>query len=382
MKKLGDMENQSLIEIFLELVRIDSESFHEEKMARYILEKAQGYGFDVEKDRAGEVVGSDSGNLLIRIPGSKDAPPLLISAHMDTVSPGKDVKAVVRGDRIASLGDTILGADCKSGIAIIMDIIREIHEGEIVCGPLEVVLSIAEEKGLLGIKNFDFSRINSKYALVLDGAGPAEKVVTASPTQENLNLVFRGRRAHAGMEPERGINAIQGAAMAISRMHLGRIDEETTANIGLIEGGEAINIVPERAVAQGEVRSLDLKKLQAQKEQMLAAALEAEKVAGVKVEVKVERAYDGFSLVESSPLLKVINVAGKALGIKINHVASGGGSDANVFNSKGIESAVLNTGGFNPHSEEEYLDISEFSRAKGLCREIISCFSGQGKDLI
>ncbi len=376
------MENDKLVEFFLEMVSIDSETFHEAQIADYISEKAKGYGFATETDRAGEAVGSDTGNLLVRIPGREEVPALLISAHLDTVSPGEKVKAVLKDDKITSEGETILGADCKSGLAIILDIMREIYEERIKCGPLEIVLSVAEEKGLLGIKNFDISRIRSKYALVLDGAGSADKVITAAPTQENLNIFFIGRRAHAGMEPEKGINAIQGAARGISEMRLGRIDEETTANIGLIEGGEAINIVPDRVEARGEVRSLDLKKLQAQKEQIIQAAMQGGKDTGVKVEVEVERAYDGFSLDENSPLVRIVDAAGKILGMQMTRVASGGGSDANILNSKGVESVVLNTGGFNPHSEREYLDIAEFLKAKRLCKEIIGYFSNKGKDLI
>jgi tripeptide aminopeptidase len=369
------MRKSHLNSTFLDLIGIDSETFKEGNLARYITERVEEWGFKVQVDGAGKVLGSDTGNLYIRIPGtSRGAPPLLLNAHLDTVSPGSRVRPVVNGEKVYSEGDTILGADCKSGIAIILDILKDVSEGKLKHCPLEVLFTIAEERGLLGIKNCDLSMLESKHALVLDGTGPAGVIVTSAPTQDNLEFLFKGRKSHAGTEPEKGINAIQGAAWGISLMRLGRIDGETTANIGIIEGGLATNIVPDLVVARGEVRSINPEKLDSQRSSMIRAALEAESAIGVGVEVKIERAYDGYVLPNTNPFILLIREAGKALGMKVQTSSSGGGSDANILNARGIRSVVMNTGAFNPHSEREYLNLAEFTRASRLCKEIIAIF--------
>jgi len=229
---------------------------------------------------------------------------------------------------------------------------------------------VAEEKQLQGVRHLEWDRIEAHHAYVLDGAGGVGEVINSSPTQDNLEFVFNGKAAHAGVEPEKGTNAIYGAAWAVSLMHLGRIDSETTANIGVIEGGRAVNIVPDRVVVQGEVRSLDLKKLEEQRKSMMRAAMEAEASVGVGVEVKVERVYDGYLIEPKDSLILLASEAGKAMGIKIEVKNSGGGSDANFLNGHGIKSVVLSMGVREPHTTHEYLDIQELHKLVRLCSEI------------
>lgn len=373
------MREEHLVELFLELVAIDSESLKEGLIASFITSLVESWGFKVRKDRAGKAIGSDAANLYIKVPSTLRtrtagrAPALLLSAHMDTVFPGVGIKPVVRQGAISSGGHTILGADDKAGVAIILDILRDLAEGRITAGPLEVLLSIAEEKGILGIRYAELAWLKARHALVLDGTGEAAVIINSAPTQDNLEFIFRGKRAHAGVEPEKGINAITGAARAISRMKLGRIDANTTANIGIIEGGIAVNIVPDEVRVLGEVRSRVPGKLELQRSRMIEAARRAED-DGMEVDIKVQRAYDGYLVPASDPLVRLVKEAGVSRGLKMQVRASGGGSDANHLNAHGIKSIVLNTGAYNPHAREEYLDLKEFRAASAVCKRTVEMY--------
>ena len=366
------MENR-VLETFLRLVAIDSESYHEAAIAAYVCEVARECGFACYVDGAGGAIGGESGNVYVRLPSTGvAAPPLLLSAHLDTVRPGSGVGAVLKGGRIVSRGDTVLGADCKAGVAACLEIMRLSSEGAMRHGPMEMLFTVAEEMQLLGSRHVDWERIEARHAFVLDGAGGVGDIVNASPTQDNLDFAFTGRAAHSGVEPEKGINAIYGAARAIGLMRLGRIDSETTANIGRIEGGRAVNIVPEKALARGEVRSLDARKLEEQKQAMIRAAMEAEASVGVGVEVGVERAYEGYLIDPGDPLVLLVQEAGRAMGMQMRVTSSGGGSDANNFNARGIRSLVLSMGAREPHTVHEHLEVRDLERLTGLCREIAS----------
>ena len=360
-----------ILETFLELVRIDSETYHESAMADFVMEAARGSGFESYMDNAGKAIGGEAGNVYIKMPeNGVAAPPIIFCSHMDTVSPGKGVEPVVKAGRVLSAGETILGADCKAGVAAILEIIRLSAEGRLRHGPIEIILTVAEETQLQGVRNLEWDRIDARHAFVLDGAGGVGEVINASPTQDNLEFVFKGKAAHSGVEPEKGTNAIYGASWAISLMRLGRIDSETTANIGVIEGGRAVNIVPDRVVVKGEVRSLDAGKLEEQRKSMMRAALEAETAVGVGVEVKVERAYDGYLIDPRDPLILLADEAGKAMGMKIEIVGSGGGSDANFMNGYGIKAIVLGIGARQPHTTYEYIDVQELQKLVRFCSEI------------
>jgi tripeptide aminopeptidase len=218
---------------------------------------------------------------------------------------------------------------------------------------------VAEEQGLKGVRYARRERLSARHAVVLDGSGPVGKAVTASPTQDNLHFYVRGRAAHAGVEPEKGVSAIFAAATAISRLELGRIDEETTANIGLMRGGIAVNIIPEQAWFDGEVRSHDLTKLEATRSRILKAVEETCREQGATVETEVERAYEGYALAEDDPLLKIAAAAAADLDIDFSRGPTGGGSDANVLHTFGIAPLVLSMGVHKPHALEEYIELSE-----------------------
>ncbi len=368
-----------LTETFLELVSIDSESYHERAIAEYLSAIADRLGLESFSDAAGEALSSETGNLYIRVPArGLDAPPLCLSAHMDTVTPGRGIVPIVRDGVIRSAGDTVLGADCKVGIAAILELLYRSDEGSLRHGPLEILLSVAEEQGLRGIRHAKRDRLAARHALVLDGSGPVGIAVMASPTQDNLDFHVRGRAAHAGVEPEAGINAIQAAARAVADMQLGRIDAGTTANIGIIQGGIAVNIVPDSVLVRGEVRSHDPGSLKRQEERMVDTARRACDAYGAEIEVDILRAYDGYSIAPDEPLLKLAERAAAGEGLTFDAMPTGGGSDANFLNRMGMTALVLNIGARSCHTADEYVEEAEMDN---LVRMVASMLDLSGEAL-
>ena len=283
---------------FLDLVRVSSASRREGAIAERLRATLSGFGVPVEEDDAGRAVGGEVGNLLARFPGTAaGAPPLLLCAHMDTVVPCEGVRPVVNGDVVRTDGATVLGGDDKAGIVAILEALRVVRGLGIPHGPVDVLFTICEEFGLLGAKHFDVARLRARTGLVLDVDGVAE-LVTRAPAANRMEFTVHGLEAHAGVCPEQGISAIKVAAEAIAVMRLGRIDEETTANIGVIEGGFAANIVPNRVRLRAEARSRSLEKLEAQSRHMRACfdqAVARHRVAGdgrehaARVEARIDR---------------------------------------------------------------------------------------------
>src|SRR5918998_831904 len=270
------MINQERIQnLLLEFVQIDSHSRKERDIAERIKKHCEEMGAEVEIDDAGEKVGGNSGNVIARFKGTiPDAEPIMMSAHMDTVVPGEGVKPIIDGDIIRTDGTTVLGGDDKSGCAVIIETIRCLKEQNIPHTDIEAVFSICEEVGLLGAKHLDVSRIRSRYGIVFDSDDPGF-LFTRGPSSNHLEIKVHGLESHAGVAPEQGISAIKIAAEAIAKMKLGRIDDETTANIGVIHGGEATNIITNFVYLKGEARSLDEDKLNKQTEHMIKTLEEA-----------------------------------------------------------------------------------------------------------
>src|SRR3954463_16515883 len=279
------MINQERIKnLLLELVQIDSHSRKERDVAERIKKYCEEMGAQVEIDDAGEKVGGNSGNVIARFAGSlSDAQPIMMSAHMDTVVPGEGVKPIIEGDIIRTDGTTVLGGDDKSGCAVIIETIRCLQEQNIPHTDIEAVFSICEEVGLLGAKHLDVSKIRSKYGIVFDSDDPGF-LFTKGPSANHFEFKIHGLESHAGVAPEQGISAIKIAAEGIAAMKLGRIDEETTANIGAIQGGEATNIITNLVTLRGEARSLDDSKLEAQTAHMIKCLEDA----AAKYEVTVD----------------------------------------------------------------------------------------------
>src|SRR5690625_21550 len=254
---------------FLELVQIDSETKFERKIADALKAKFQALGLEVFEDESAKVTGHEAGNLICRLTGTvEDVPTIFFTAHMDTVLPGKGVQPAKEGEDIVSDGPTILGADDKAGIAAILETIRMLQEGNIPHGDIEFIITSGEESGVVGAKALDIDLVQASYGYAIDSSGPVGEIVISAPTQARLHIDVQGKTAHAGLAPEKGISAITLAANAISKMNLGRIDEETTANIGKFYGGEQTNIVCDIVHIQAEARSLQKEKMELQVEHM------------------------------------------------------------------------------------------------------------------
>ena len=374
------IDKARLKERVLELVRIDSLSRKERAIALRLKEILEALGGVVFMDDAGNAVGGEVGNLVAHFDGNVEgAEAMLLSAHMDTVAPGEGVTPVVDGDVIRSDGTTVLGGDDKSGLAIILEVLQAVREEEVPHGHIDVVFTICEEVGLLGAKNLDLGLVRAKTGLVLD-SDSIGFLITKAPAVNHLEFEVHGLEAHAGICPERGISAIQVAARGIAAMRLGRIDEDTTANLGLVSGGTAVNIVPNRVMLTGEVRSHDEEKLERQTQAMVAclqdaaagATLELDgRLHETRVESRISRAYDRMDVSDETAIVQRVHEAARNLGFAIDTVAKGGGCDANVFNKRGLQVANLASGMRDIHTVHEWLDVNDLVTAARIIHEVV-----------
>src|SRR5918911_1088404 len=310
--------------LLLELVQIDSVSREEREVAQRIKAYCEELGAEVFIDDAGSKVGGNTGNVIARFPGTlHNADPIMMSAHMDTVVPGRGVKPIIEGDIIRTDGSTVLGGDDKSGCAVIIETIRSLHEQSIPHAPIDAVFSICEEVGLLGAKHLDMSKVRARYGIVFDSDDPGF-LFTKGPSADHFEIKIYGLEAHAGVAPEQGISAIRIAAEAISAMKLFRIDDETTANIGVIRGGEATNIITNLVTLKGEARSLDDRKLDAQTAHIIKACEDAAAkyevtVEGVttkaRVEAHVKREYHAMDVADHSRVVRLVKEGAARMGI-------------------------------------------------------------------
>ncbi len=367
-----------LAETFMQLVQIDSISKEEGKIAHTLCDLLSDLGAEVVRDNADEKIGGQSGNIIAKFKGTAAVTPIILNAHMDTVEPGRGVEAVFKDGIFTSKGDTILGADDKSALAIILEALRVVHENQISHGPLEVVFTVCEEVGLLGAKNLNFDLISAKYGFALD-ATDTQGVITRAPSANHLKFTVHGKAAHAGARPEKGINAIQIASNAIAGMQLGRIDQETTCNIGIISGGRAINIVPDQVDVEGEARSHDEDKLERVTQAMLASFQNAVAVGQQdgspenfpKLTYSVEKEFARTDIPEDHPVVALASQAAANLKRSMICKATGGGADANVFSQHGISLGVLGTGMTDMHTLQESVKLDDMIATTELLLEII-----------
>ncbi|MDD5452641.1 MAG: M20/M25/M40 family metallo-hydrolase [Desulfovibrionales bacterium] len=378
------INRQRLAGEFLRLVQIDSPSRQEGAIAQYVRKTFESLDAGVIEDGVGTLIGSESGNLIVRIPGTRrDLPPLMFNAHLDTVEPGRGVKVIQENGTFKSDGQTILGADDKSGIAILIEAIRLLQEGGIAHCPLEFVFTVCEEIGLFGAKSLDYNLLQARMGYALDTSSTT-RIISGAPEANSLCIKVQGLAAHAGLEPEKGINAIQIAGEALAAMRLGRIDHETTANIGLVRGGTARNIIPDYIDLEGEVRSHDRRKLADHTEHIrgclegaVSAYKEKNKIDGdlPALRLDVTQEYPLMAVGDSHPAVVLAQEAGKALGRRLTPEKSGGGSDANIFNAHGIAAVILGTGMQSVHTTNEYIHLEDMVRTVQLIMEIISTYS-------
>lgn len=365
------MNTQRMIDEFIEMVKVSSPSLKEGRFAALLAKKLNTMGFETYIDKAGELAGGDTGNVLGRLKGTLNTKPVLLCAHMDTVTPGENINPIIRDGVIYSDGTTVLGGDDKAGIAAILEAVRYIKENGIPHGDIEVAFTIAEEGGMLGAKNMDYGWLKSRLAFVLDSSGNVGTVIVQAPAQVKTLTVIKGRAAHAGVAPEIGISAIQVAARAIDNMRLLRIDEETTANVGRISGGSVTNIVCEKVELAMEARSLVRSKVDAQARHMLECIDNACREYGAEHETKQYLNYPEISIPKDADVIKLVDSAIRKTGLTASLKSTGGGSDTNIMNGKGLQAVTLGIGMSNVHTTEEYIAISDMEKAAKLVAAII-----------
>jgi tripeptide aminopeptidase len=354
---------ERLLAEFLDLVRIPSPSGREAVVADHVAARLGALGARVERDTAGNVLG--------RLEG-KDAP-LMLTAHLDTVGPAELVVPVVRDGSIYSDGTSILGADDKSGVAVILHVIDVLVNSDTQHRPIEALFTVGEETGLRGAKAFDVARLQARMGIGLDAGGDPGTIVVQGPSQNAIRMQVHGRAAHAAVRPEDGVNAIRVAAEAIAEMPLGRIDAETTANVGVIQGGTATNVVPDHVSIRAEARSRDAERLDRQTEAMLGALERRAKAHGAAVEVEVTRSYDAFCLSEDAEVVQHVSRAMRSVGVEPMLLPTAGGSDANVFNQRGLPTVQISTGMMDVHACTEHIALRSMVTAARILLACLQC---------
>jgi len=372
------IDRDRLADTFRQLVQIDSPSREEGAVADWIKRTLKKeVGADVIEDQSRNQTGSESGNIIVRIPGTEKVTPLFFNAHLDTVEPGRGIKVIFKDGVFQSDGTTVLGGDDKAAVAILIEVARLLKEYRVSHGPIEFLFTVCEEIGLLGAKSLDPALLEAKAGYALDSSDP-EILINQAPCAVRFKIRVVGRAAHAGLNPELGINAIQVAARALAEVPLGRIDELTTANVGLIRGGKATNIVPEEVELEGEVRSHNPRKLREVRDQILeifhrvAQDFGPVENAGLPlIKAEVIDDYPLMSVSEEHPLVATAEKVAKELGRKLRPGMTGGGSDANIFNAKGLATVIMGIGMQNVHTTSERISLDDMVASAEFVLEII-----------
>jgi tripeptide aminopeptidase len=349
-----------VLTLFSDLAALPSPPGEERRVADEVAAYLRVLGLEVDEDDAGAKVGSTIGNLLCRLePSDGDGVPIFLCAHLDTVPPEGSIEPVVEDGVVRNAAGTILGADNKAAVAVMLDAVRAVvEEGRRHAG-IELLFTPKEEVGLLGAQAFDESRLAARVGFVYDHAAPIGEVILGAPYAEALEVRFHGRAAHSGMYPEEGRSAIAAAARAIADLRLGRLDEETTANVGLISGGTAGNIVPEWCTFVAEARSHAERKLAELVQEMLDTFTFAAQLGECDVETEVRKSYRGYRFRHDDPPVRIAAAALARSGREVRYGLSGGAADANVFNERGLQCLNLANGMAQIHTPEEHIAVAD-----------------------
>lgn len=367
------INKERVIGEFMELVQIDSETGNEQEISKALKSKFGALGLQLEEDDAAAKTGHGAGNLFAMLEGtSAGAPTIFFTSHMDTVKPGAGIKPMLGDDGyIRSDGTTILGADDKAGLAAMLEAIRVLKEDGIPHGPVQFVITVGEESGLVGSRALDRTKLKASFGYAIDSNGEIGAIATAAPSQAKLTIEIFGKSSHAGVNPQDGISAIQVAGAAIAAMPLGRIDEETTANIGSIEGGGATNVVCDYVKMVAEARSLVQPKLDAQVEAMREAVRKAAEQYGARSEVDVKLIYPSYGYDDADEVVQFAKKAIASVGLTPRTFRSGGGSDANIFNGLGVPTVNLAVGYENIHTTNEKIKADDIVKLSELIVAIV-----------
>ena len=357
MRRASDAERERLHETFAELCRVVSPSGHERPCTDHVARELTGMGLEVDEDDAGPSAGADAGNLFARIPG-RGRGSIMLCAHLDTVPPTAPIEPILIDGRWTNAGDGIIGADNKAAVAVMLELARRLvgapERPEV---GVELLFTVSEENGLHGAKAFDAGRLNSAFGFTFDHATPIGEIVIASPTYQRIVAELHGRAAHAGIRPEEGRSAIAAAAAAISSMALGRLDPETTANVGTIRGGTATNVVPERCRVEAEVRGLTDARVEAVVTEMIDRFQDAADAAECDLDLTVERMFTAYRTKSNAPQVELAQRALRACGYEPKLIVTGGGSDANAFEAAGFPCTNLANGTERNHEPGERVSV-------------------------
>lgn len=346
-----------LVDTFLDLVRIDGVAGKEREVASYLERRLSALGLEWHMDRAGESFGGDCGNLVARLAGTVGAPPILLGAHMDTVAPTRGLTVVHNDGRISSDGTTILGADDRAGIAIVLGVLSALVEERRPHGPIEVAFTVSEERGMHGAKALDIGALAARMGFLFDSSAACGGFVVEAPGAIAFRIVVHGLAAHAAVAPEKGVHAIQIAARAIASLPLGRLDDTGMLNVGSVHGGGAINVVPDTVEITGETRSADPMALERQIGLVRDAFERCAAEAGGSVEISLTHKYNGFRLGPDQPVVRAAARAIEGAGFEVKMLGYPGGSDANVLNQRGLPTVNLGIGTQDVHSPHESMPI-------------------------
>lgn len=367
--------NSLIVNDFIEFVKIDSESLNEKKFVEFLINKFKTLKPDkIIIDEAGKSIKGNTGNLIIKFNGkgkSKNFKPLLLAGHLDTVKPGVNITPVLKNNFVVTDNNTILGADDKVAVVSIFHALKNIISDNKDHPPLEILFTVAEEIGLLGAKHLNIKNIKSKYAYVFDADGKIGTIITKAPTHITFKVSIFGKEAHAGINPESGKNSIKIAAEIISKIQIGKIAEHTTANIGIIQGGIANNIVPKYTEFQGEFRSINENNLTKMKKELNNIINETKKKHKVKINISYSIEYKKMNVPEKSVLIKNFVNTIKLFNRKHFIKATTGGSDASILNKKGIETVNIGVEFINPHSVKEKIKTSTLYSLTALIENLI-----------
>ena len=363
-----------VVKEFFALASLNSPSRREAPVAAYLVARLRELGLEPLVDDSAPLTGSDTGNIVVRVPGNASGPAILLGAHMDTVGPTEGMTPVLRDGVIYGNGETVLGADDKAGIAIILAAIAELQADNTPHGDIEIVFSVQEEVGLFGVKHLN-ADLRAAYGYILDSSEDVGSIINQAPSKVDLDFALEGRAAHAGVCPEKGLNAIVASASAVARLKTGRIDAQMTLNVGVISGGKARNIVPDRADVAIEVRSTDENKLEREVRAVLASFEEAAATSGARLTVRRDAPFEAFTIPETHPAVANAFRAARSVGIEPRLRPTGGGMDANIFNSRGLPCVGLGLGVEDHHSPQEHIPVVQLEAGvlflKALLKEAI-----------
>lgn len=371
------MKNERMYRELLELITTDAASGKERAVADQVTYKLASLGFTVVMDNAGETLGGDCGNVFAWREGERDGS-LLLCSHMDRVAEGTGIAPLEQDGVLRSNGTTILAADDVSGICAIFEGLRRAVDSGRPLPRLEVLFTVSEEAGLLGGKLVDTSRIQSKIGLFFDSPGPTGRIINAAPGYYILGAEITGLAAHAGNEPEKGVNAAKIMCDMLSTLRQGRLDKITTSNFPILSTtARGPNVVCDRAYFRGEARSRDTARLEDYVAYFEAHCRKTAEEAGAKLDLKIEEGFRAFQIGEDQEVIRLAKAACGAVGLPCRVEAGGGGMDANIFNAKGISCVGVATGYYKNHTKEEYLVLDDFYRAGDLAAAMIECYEGQ-----